>query len=99
METLKGIIKNLLRLWPLIIVIIAGFLFFSGAGFMVALNRLSMFALILLVFVLIRQSLFPYIDLKRFTDKAAEDPIAAAIIFAVIIIFIISLCYITALGT
>ncbi len=63
---------------------------------MVAINRLSMFALILLVFHLIRKSLFPYIDLKRFTDKAAEDPIASAIVFAMIIIFIISLCYITA---
>lgn len=62
---------------------------------MVAINRLSMFAFILLVFHLIRKSLFPYINLERFTNKAAKDPIASSIVFAMIIIFIISLCYIT----
>lgn len=95
MNTLKHILKDILRLWPLILVIIAGFYLFSGVGFMVAINRLSMFALILLVFHLIRKSLFPYIDLQKFTDKAGEDPMASAIVFAVIIFFIISLCYIS----
>lgn len=95
MNTLKGILKDLIRLWPLLVIIAAGFFLFSGVGFMVALNRLSMFALILLVFHLIRKSLFPYIDLKRFTNKAAENPMSAAIVFAVIIFFIISLCYIS----
>jgi len=95
METLKDILKYILRLWPLILVIVAGFYLFSGVGFMVAINRLSMFALILLVFHLIRKSLFPYIDLEKFTTKAGEDPMASAVVFAVIIFFIISLCYIS----
>lgn len=95
METIKSILKYILRLWPLLLVIIAGVFLFSGVGFMVALNRLSMFAFILLVFHLIRKSLFPYIDLEKFANKASEEPLSAAIVFTMMIIFIISLCYIS----
>jgi hypothetical protein len=95
MNKLKQMLKDVLRVWPLLVVIIAGIFLFSGVGFMVALNRLSMFAFILLIFHLIRKALFPYINLRRFTDKAGENPISAAIVFAMIIFFIVSLCYIT----
>lgn len=95
MKTAREFLLYLTRFWPLFVVILAGAFLFGGVNFMVALSRLSMFGLVILVIHLVIKALFPYIRLERFSNKAAEDPLSSAIVFAVMIIFVISLCYIT----
>lgn len=92
---LDGLFREVKRLWLLLVIIVAGIFLFDGAGSMVALSRLAMFALILVAFHMVRKSLFPYIDLQKFTAKAAQQPMSAAVVFATIIAFIVALCFIT----
>ncbi len=94
-DKLKSLYHQVLRLWPLLVIIVAGIFLFTSVNVMVSLNRLAMFALILLAFHVIRKALFPYIDLEQFAKKALEAPVSASVIFAAIIAFMIALCFIT----
>lgn len=94
-KKLENIGAELKRLSPLLLIVIAGVLLISDAAFMVGLSRLSMIALIIAAFHIIRKKLFPYIDLKVFTGRASESPVASAIVVAALLFFLIAMCYIT----
>lgn len=78
-EALTYLKKEAKRILPMLLV--AGLILVPDTGSFVVLYSLGITIVISAVSHLIRKILFPYVDLKMFTTKALESPIASAIVF------------------
>lgn len=91
MEINRKVWNEFKRLFPLLATIIMSILIFGDAPQLsVQLYKLSMVALVIGAFHIIRKSLFPYIDLRKIYLLARKDAIGASIIFLSIIAFLIA---------
>lgn len=79
--------RELIRLLPMIAMAIA--LLFADSGAAVVIFAIGIIFALTGLSHYLRRTLFPYIDLKQFSDKALEDPKASATVFG-------SVCFVLA---
>lgn len=92
-KAIKKVWEEFKRVLPLIaIILIAIFIFGDVEQLIVQLYKLSSVAMVVVAVNIVRQWLFPYIDLKKIVKHASssQDKLPAAIIFAAVMAFIIA---------
>jgi hypothetical protein len=82
-------ISELKRILPLIIVVAIAFIVFKGLT-QVALQLYEMSMVCVTVFVAhwVRKKLWPYASMEALVKKSEENPVAASIVFASIMLFL-----------
>jgi hypothetical protein len=78
--------RELVRLLPILLV--AAAILYPDSGSKVVVYSLGISLLLAAVAHVWRRLVLPYIDLKEFSDKAKENPMASAVVFASVIYLI-----------
>lgn len=79
--------RELIRLLPTVAVAVA--LLFADSGRAVVIFAIAIILALTGLAHYLRRTLFPYLDMKQFSDKALENPTASSIVFA-------SVCFVLA---
>ena len=81
------------RTWPLLLV--AAAILVPDTGSFVVLYALGVTLLVCVASHWVRKILFPYVDLSKFSAKAAETPTGAAIVFAAVSVMLSTIIFAT----